>query len=134
MCHSCDAQAHGVKAALAQVADVAIKLAEVHLLRLQAFFFEVAGIFVNLSEGGLLELAILGDVGAGDVALPAVQKAPGADCRIPDGAEAKMRRESAKAAIATSSLRVGGQDFLLQFIGHGDSSSIVVRQSVLVAA
>jgi hypothetical protein len=43
---------------------------------LQTFLLEVAGIFVNLSEGGSFELAKFGDVGAGDVALPAVRKAP----------------------------------------------------------
>src|SRR5208282_4949947 len=46
----------GVEAALAQVADVAPKLAEVHLLRLQALLLEVAGLLVNLGKGRVLEV------------------------------------------------------------------------------
>ena len=52
-----DAEAHGVKSALAQVVDVVVELAEVHLLRLLVLFGEVAGVLVNLREGGLGELA-----------------------------------------------------------------------------
>ena len=66
-----------------------IKLAEVHLLRLQAFLLEVAGVLVNLRKGGLLKLAILLDISACDVALPAIQKAPRARLSIPDSASRK---------------------------------------------
>jgi hypothetical protein len=44
---------------------------------------------VNLSEGGLFELAILGDVGAFDVALPAVLEAPGSGIGVPEDAGGK---------------------------------------------
>ena len=52
-----DAEAHGVKSALAEVADVVVKLAEVHLLGLEILFGEIAGVFVDFREGGLAELA-----------------------------------------------------------------------------
>ena len=54
-----DAQAHGVKAALAQIADVAFKLTEVHLLRLQALLLEVGRFFVNLGKRCVFELLVI---------------------------------------------------------------------------
>ena len=80
-----DAQLHGVKAALAQVADVAVELTEVHLLRLQTFLLEIARVFMDFREGGLLEFAKIGGVAAFDVALPAILEAPGAGSGVPDG-------------------------------------------------
>ena len=44
------AQAHGIKAALPQVVDVAGELGVRHLLRLADHFCEVAGLFVYLRE------------------------------------------------------------------------------------
>ena len=90
-----DAQAHGVKSALAQIADVAVELAEVHLLRLQIFLFKVAGVFVNLGEVGLSELAIAGDVSAPVMSrTQPFSKAPGVRYRGPRKTRAaKIRRD-----------------------------------------
>ena len=52
-----DTEAHGVEAGLAEIADVALELAEVHFLRLEVFFLEVLGGFAEFGEAGLLEFA-----------------------------------------------------------------------------
>ncbi len=78
-----DAQPHGVKAALAQIADVIIELAEVHFLRLHIFFCEVARVFVNLRERGLAELAVGSRFRSGHIPHPAVLKTPRAAICVP---------------------------------------------------
>ena len=90
-------QAHGVKSALAQVADVAVELAEVHLLRLQVFLLEVAGLFVNFGERGVFELADIGSAFApSKIALPAILEDPCAGVGVPKdarGEDAPRERE-----------------------------------------
>src|ERR1035438_9210316 len=50
---------------------------------------DIAGVFVPLGKAGLQELAIVGDIGARDVALPSVEEDPGSGIGIPDGARSK---------------------------------------------
>src|ERR1035441_4571748 len=84
-----DSEAHGVKSALAQIADVAVELAKVHLLRLPFFLREITWVFMDFREGGLFEFAITGDVGVLNIPLPAVPEAPGAGSWVPEDAGGK---------------------------------------------
>src|SRR5208283_5843038 len=80
----------------------------VHFLRLLAFLLEVAGGFVNLSKRGLKELAVVAYIGAIDIALPAVQEAPGIGFGIPYGAGGKdAPRESKGGRIKFEDREIG---------------------------
>src|ERR1035437_1802598 len=97
-----NAQAHGIKAALAQVVYVPVQLAEVHLLRLQALFLEVGGLLVNLGEDACLELSVIGYAGAVNFALPTILEFPGFGSGVPcdtGGKNTSRDREGARIKL-----------------------------------
>src|SRR6202041_676179 len=84
-----DAQPHSVKTALPEIANVSIKLAKVHFLRLQAFLGEIRRLFVDFSERSEVEFLIPCLRCALEVALPSILESPRAGPRIPVRARGK---------------------------------------------
>ena len=84
-----NAEVLGVEAALPQVADVALQLAEGHLLRLEGFLLEILRLLVDLGKAFDAELAKTAYRFAVEPALPPVFKDPLLQLRLPVGAGGK---------------------------------------------